>query len=56
MPPGTMIAFPSTLVHCVNPYTGDRPCITLSWNIDKDVIPGSPLAEWGTDRYNTPLQ
>lgn len=55
MTPGTMLAFPSTLTHGVNPYSGDRPCITLAWNIDKDVIPGSPLAAPGPDQYKTPF-
>ena len=40
---GTMIIFPSQLVHAVNPYTGKRPRITLSWNINKNALPGSPL-------------
>jgi hypothetical protein len=44
MAPGTMILFPSPFVHCVNPYRGRRPRITLAWNIDRDMIPGSPLA------------
>jgi hypothetical protein len=56
MVPGTMLAFPSALVHCVNPYSGERPCITLTWTIDKDVIPGSPLPTSGGDRYGTPLR
>lgn len=47
MPAGTMILFPSPFVHCVNPYRGRRPRITLAWNIDRDVIPGSPLAGLG---------
>jgi hypothetical protein len=42
MAAGTMIIFPSQLVHAVNPYTGKRPHITLSWNINKNVLPGSP--------------
>lgn len=46
MTPGTMILFPSPFVHCVNPYHGNRPRITLAWNIDKDVVPGSPLADF----------
>lgn len=40
---GTMIVFPSPFVHFVNPYQGTRPRITLAWNIDRDMIPGSPL-------------
>jgi predicted 2-oxoglutarate/Fe(II)-dependent dioxygenase YbiX len=43
MTAGTMIIFPSQLVHAVNPYTGKRPHITLSWNINKNALPGSPL-------------
>ena len=33
MPPGTLIIFPSTLVHAVNPYRGERPRITFSWDL-----------------------
>lgn len=40
---GTMLIFPSQLVHTVNPYNGMRPRITLSWNINRHVLPGSPL-------------
>ena len=29
---GSMIIFPSQLVHHVHPYTGDEPRITLAWN------------------------
>jgi hypothetical protein len=43
MTSGTMIIFPSQLVHAVNPYTGKRPRITISWNINKNTLPGSPL-------------
>ncbi|MDH5512988.1 MAG: 2OG-Fe(II) oxygenase family protein [Gammaproteobacteria bacterium] len=43
MASGTMLIFPSQLVHTVNPYTGKRPRITLSWNINKDKLPGTPL-------------
>jgi hypothetical protein len=39
MTAGTMIIFPSQLVHTVNPYNGMRPRITLSWNINKQVLP-----------------
>ncbi|MHB8534669.1 MAG: putative 2OG-Fe(II) oxygenase [Sulfuricaulis sp.] len=43
MAAGTMIIFPSQLVHAVNPYAGKKPRITLSWNINKkmpsDFIP-----------------
>lgn len=40
---GTMIIFPSQLVHTVYPYTGKRPLITISWNLNKDVLTGPPL-------------
>jgi hypothetical protein len=40
--PGSMICFPGPMVHGVNPYNGDRPRITLSWNINRLVIPGKP--------------
>ena len=33
MAPGSMIIFPSELVHCVNPYQGTRPRITFSWDL-----------------------
>jgi len=42
MQPGSMLIFPGQIVHCVNPYTGTRPRITLSWNINERTIPGSP--------------
>lgn len=44
MQPGTMLIFPSQLVHAVNPYAGERPRITLSWNINPHAIPGTPAA------------
>ena len=45
--PGTMVLFPSELVHCVNPYGGSRPRITVSWNINRHALPGSPLDTFG---------
>jgi hypothetical protein len=44
MKPGSMIMFPGQLVHCVNPYSGARPRITLSWNINTQAIEGNPRA------------
>lgn len=38
MPPGTMIIFPSQVVHYVSPYKGERPRITLAWNINDHKI------------------
>jgi len=40
--PGAMISFPGMMVHGVNPYTGERPRITLSWNINRLAVPGKP--------------
>jgi hypothetical protein len=40
---GSMIMFPGELVHCVNPYAGTRPRLTLSWNINQHPLPGSAL-------------
>ncbi len=41
MKPGTMIIFPGQLVHCVNPYTGAAPKITMSWNLNREPQTGS---------------
>ena len=43
MTPGSLIMFPGTVVHAVNPYHGKRPRITISWNINETEIPGSPF-------------
>jgi len=34
MKPGSMIIFPSELVHFVHPYTGEEPRITIAWNFN----------------------
>ncbi len=36
MPPGSMIIFPSSLVHCVNPYAGNRPRLTFSFDLNSE--------------------
>jgi hypothetical protein len=36
---GTFIIFPAQIIHAVNPYVGERPRITLAWNIAPDAIP-----------------
>lgn len=46
---GTMVIFPSALVHCVNPYSGTSPRITLSWNIHTRALAGSSDS-FGTSR------
>jgi hypothetical protein len=38
MRPGTYVIFPAQIVHAVNPYTGERPRITLSWNIGPTAV------------------
>jgi hypothetical protein len=42
--PGTMIIFPSQVIHCVNPYHGERPRMTMSWNVSQIAVPGSALS------------
>lgn len=39
---GCLILFPGQLVHAVNPYFGERPRITLSWNLTRGKLAGSP--------------
>ena len=36
MPAGSMIIFPSQLVHCVNPYAGVRPRLTFSFDLNTE--------------------
>jgi hypothetical protein len=43
MAPGTLIMFPGSVVHAVNPYRGERPRITLAWNVNEKAIEGSPF-------------
>jgi hypothetical protein len=46
MSAGTMLIFASDYLHSVNPYHGDRPRITLSWNITLEKLPGRPGEGW----------
>lgn len=39
---GSMLIFPGEMVHYVKTYTGERPRITVSWNINREPLPGSP--------------
>lgn len=41
--PGDMLIFPAAVVHSVNPYSGKRPRITLSWNLGPEAVPGKAL-------------
>jgi len=41
--PGTMIMFPGQAVHCVTPYLGTKPRITLSWNLNREARAGEAL-------------
>ena len=41
--PGSMIVFPSSLVHAVNPHSGTRPRITIAWNINSRKLKGDTL-------------
>lgn len=49
---GCMILFPGQLVHAVNPYFGDRPRITLSWNLTREKLDGSPWDQLTSARPN----
>jgi len=40
--PGTLLMFPSEFVHFVHPYRGQRPRITLAWNIAPGPPPANP--------------
>ncbi len=42
---GLMLLFPGKSVHMVTPYLGERPRITLSWNINREAIAGRPLSQ-----------
>jgi len=46
MTPGAMLIFASDYLHSVNPYEGQRPRITLSWNITLERLPGRPGQGW----------
>jgi hypothetical protein len=41
--PGTMIMFPGQTVHFVTLYRGERPRITMSWNINHAPVAGDPI-------------
>jgi predicted 2-oxoglutarate/Fe(II)-dependent dioxygenase YbiX len=43
MQPGTLLMFPSEVLHCVTPYTGKSPRITLAWNTDSRTNPGDAI-------------
>ena len=49
MKAGSLIIFPSTLVHCVSPYQGTRPRITFSWDLT-DRLRGRPRVMDEIDR------
>ena len=40
---GTMLLFPGEMVHFVNPYDGDKPRITIAWNVNDTALDGSAL-------------
>ena len=42
--PGSMLIFPSEWVHMVAAYLGERPRITMSWNISPERVSGKPVA------------
>ena len=46
MSPGTMLVFASDYVHTVGPYRGDRPRMTMSWNVTIEPLAGDPAASF----------
>lgn len=44
--PGTMIVFASDYVHTVGPYHGERPRMTMSWNVTIERLAGDPSASF----------
>ena len=47
---GSMIIFPGNVVHLVTPYMGEKPRITLAWNINAKALP--PRSE--KEQYSIP--
>ena len=43
--PGLMVLFPGKVVHCVSPYHGARPRLTMSWNLNLTAQKGAPLPD-----------
>ena len=43
---GTMIVFASDYLHSVNPYCGQRPRMTMSWNVTLVRLPGEASDDW----------
>jgi hypothetical protein len=43
MVPGRMVMFPGAVLHFVTPYRGNKPRITMAWNINPKALPGEPL-------------
>lgn len=46
--PGSLLVFPAEYIHAVNPYGGERPRITLSWNINLTRLQGDRADGWKT--------
>ena len=43
---GSLLVFPAMYIHLVNPYTGTRPRVTMSWNINLEKLPGDRADGW----------
>ena len=41
--PAVMVIFPSHLTHQVTPYHGNRPRISVAWNLNAEAVPGELL-------------
>jgi hypothetical protein len=44
--PGSLLIFPAEYIHAVNPYCGERPRLTLSWNVNRTKLPGNRADGW----------
>ena len=44
--PGSLLIFPAEFIHAVNPYFGERPRLTLSWNINLTRLGGDRADGW----------
>ncbi|MEQ8442880.1 MAG: putative 2OG-Fe(II) oxygenase [Alphaproteobacteria bacterium] len=51
--PGTLVLFPSFVVHYVTPHQGDGYRISVSWNISREEIPGDVADESLMERSPT---
>ena len=46
MVPGTMLLFPAEWLHHVKPYYGQRPRVTIAWNISVGPAPAGQVPDY----------